>query len=129
MLVEIEKKFDIKFRKRFWTVTKPYGVRFDMLAWFQLAKELGIELDQDAGQMFGKLQFDEVVSMAVYAGGLSYCFEHKQTVWFTREEVLKWVDESIITRGQMREIGTMWVEFIRTFASEAEKKNKEKSNQ
>lgn len=93
------------------------GVRFDMLAFFTILEEFDIALTDEVSQI-SKVPFDELITTAVYAGAKSYCVEHRQRLWFTKEQVLEWVDESVIKRKDMQLIGKLWMDFMQTFDSQ-----------
>lgn len=100
---------------------KRLGVRFDMLCFFRMLEEFGIELGDDVSEL-NKIPFDERLAVAVYTGAESYCVRHKQKVWFTKDQVLKWIDDSKITRGHFKTLGALWQEFIKDFEDRTEKK-------
>jgi len=126
METQFELVFDLKMRRGFFTRTVKYGIRFDMICYFTIMKELGIKLGDEVNSL-SKHSIDEVLTVAVYAGGRSYAFEHNLPFKYTREDIDRWVEDSIITRKHWKDIGKMWTEFIASFA-DADKK-KVKANQ
>ena len=107
---EFELTITVKPRLR----KKHLGIRFDMLAFFIILEEFGIKLGDDVSQI-SKVPFDDMISVAIYAGARSYCVHNKRVVWFDKAKVLYWVDESIIKRGDMKKIGELWMEFMEDF--------------
>jgi hypothetical protein len=85
-----------------------------MLCFFRLLEEFGIGLGDDVSQI-SKVPFDEMIAMGIYTGAESYCFEHKLKFKLKKETILKWVDDSVITRRHMKDIGSLWLEFMATY--------------
>jgi len=94
-----------------------------MLAFFTVLQEFGISLGDDISQL-GKVPYDEMIAVAVYAGHRSYCFEHETKGIADKAKVLQWVDDSILTRKHMKEINVMWLDFIKDYGEGSEKKKK-----
>lgn len=93
---------------------KQLPIRFDMLAFFSVLEEFGIGLNEDISEI-GKIPYDEMICVAIYAGHKSYCFEHDNKMVARKEVILKWVDESIVTRKHLKEINAMWLDFIKDY--------------
>lgn len=85
-----------------------------MLCFFRMLEEFGLKLGDDINEI-SKRPFDEILAVAIFTGAESYSFHHKQKLTVTKSKVLQWVDDSIITRKQYKELGMMWVEFMQTF--------------
>ena len=105
---------------------KRLGVRFDMLCFFRMLEEFGIGLGDDISAI-NKVPFDEILSVAVYTGAESYCVHHKKKVWFTKSEVLKWIDNSKITRAHFKTLGVLWQDFMKDYTEGVDKKKATKS--
>jgi hypothetical protein len=103
---------------------KQIGVRFDMLCFFSMLEEFGIGLGDDVGGI-SKVPYDEMLSIAVYTGYQSYCFKHKQVPKYSKDDILKWVDNSVITRGHFKLLGALWNDFMKDY-TDVEKKKKAK---
>jgi hypothetical protein len=106
--------FELVLRIRPGLFYKNVGVRFDMLCFFRMLEEFGIKLGDDIGQI-SKTPFDELLAVAIFTGAESYAFHHKKRFQLSKSKVLSWVDNSIITRKQYKELGQMWLEFMQTF--------------
>lgn len=103
---------------------KRLGIRFDMLAFFRMLEEFGIGLGDDISQI-GKIPFDELLSVAIFTGAESYAFHHRKTVWFDKATVLRWIDDSKLTRGNLKELGVLWSDFMADYTKSEKKKVKE----
>ena len=101
--------------------TRQVGVRFDMLAFFRMLEAFGIDLGDDISGI-GKIPYDEMICTAIAAGYESYCFEHARKRKYSREVILKWIDDSVITRGHMKTLGALWAEFMKDYTGEEKKK-------
>lgn len=102
---------------------KSLGIRFDMLAFFRMLEAFGIELGDDISGI-SKIPYDEMICTAIAAGYESYCFEHKKLPKYKRDKILKWIDDSIITRGHMKSLGKLWEDFMKDYTGEKKKKEK-----
>ena len=109
----------IKFKPGWFT--KQLGIRFDMLCFFRMLEEFGIGIGDDISQI-SKVPFDEMLAVAVYTGAESYCVHHKEKVWFTKDQVLKWIDDSKITRGHFKTLGALWQGFMKDYTEASDKK-------
>jgi hypothetical protein len=100
---------------------RKFGIRFDMLSFFRMMEEFGIALGDDMGKL-SKVPFDEMLCTAVFTGYESYCFKHKRKMLYTKDQILKWTDNGIITRGHFKQIGGLWTEFMADWTEKNEKK-------
>ena len=117
----------IKIPGRFFSRTKYLGIRFDMLSFFRLMEEFGIGLGDDMSQI-SKIPPDDLISVAVYTGAESYCVYHRIPVWFNKDDVLEWINESIIKIKDMKEVGALWFDFMNDFNNaEGDEKKKEET--
>jgi hypothetical protein len=123
MITEHQIVIEIRLPGRILTRRRDLGIRFDMLAFFRMLEEFGIGLGDDISAL-GKVPYDEMIAVAIYTGAESYCFHTKKNKWFDRAGVLGWVDDSVITRGHMKQISELWAEFMKDYADVNKKKVK-----
>ena len=100
--------------------TKSIGVRFDMLCFFRMLEEFGIELGKDISAI-SKIPYDEMLCVAVYTGMQSYCFEHGKRMKYDKKTVMQWMEDSKITRAHFKTLGGMWNEFMAEYTGEKKK--------
>ena len=100
---------------------RPVGIRFDMLAFFRMLESFGINLGDDVTAI-SKVPYDEMLCVAIAAGYESYCFKHKQVMKYDRDLILKWIDDSVITRGHMKILGNLWNDFMKDYTAVTDKK-------
>lgn len=97
------------------------GIRFDMLCFFRLLEEFGIGLGDDVSAI-SKVPFDDMIATAIFTGAESYAFHHKQIMRYDKARILQLVDDSKITRGQLKDIGKLWLQFMATYTDNDKKK-------
>ena len=99
-------EIEIKTKGRFFTKIRTQGLLFDMYAWFLLWQVYNWDFEA-----LGKKTPDELSAGMLYTGALSYNKDKGIKVDFTREDVVKWIDD--IPTGKMKEIGRVLMESMK----------------
>ena len=96
------------------------GVRFDMLAFFCMMEDFDIGLGEEIGKI-STIPYDEMICVAVYTGMKSYNFRHGKKDRYSKKKILGWIDDGVINRNHMKQLGALWNDFMRSFDNDKKK--------